>query len=133
MKRKRANKLANFLCICICICSMSFLTGCSGIDSSTDMYARIENQTKQFSQHAELIKNDSVAYGTEKIYEAATWWKHHCWGFAAGFLVVGVWLLLLIREDQGTRKKVIIWFLGFGFLGSLITGFVLPFLVGAFL
>lgn len=113
--------------------SMFLMTGCSSVDTQSDLYQRIKMQTDQFANATAQTKDDSVVYLTEQIYDACR--KCQAVGpyiFALS-IVIGVLLLHLVSEDQGIRQKAIgIFLVGIPFLVGLFT-FVVPWLVGTYL
>lgn len=109
------------------------LTGCSSVDTSSDLYQNIKQQTDQFASNSEEVKQNSLVYLTEQMYNTCITLKRVAPAVMIISWVVGGLLLHLITEDQTVRKKVLtIFIIGIPVL-MFVASYGLSWLVGNFL
>lgn len=85
-----------------------FSSGCSQVDTQSDLYQHIKNQTEQFSQQTinqgKYTLVELAYYITNKLKSTAPF-------IIIGSIVLGVIFLTLVQKDQATRKRIIIIFI----------------------
>lgn len=92
------------------ILSMMMLTGCE-IQSDTELYNQIQNQTSMFADNTQQAKQNSVVYITEKAYDFCNSLKSIAPIVIVISIAIGLLLLHLVQEDQGIRKKALFLFI----------------------
>jgi len=127
---KQVRLKISYLCSLV---MMMFLPGCGQIDTSTDLYQSIQQQTQQFTADVDERKKYSVAYFTEGAYVFCNACKQYAPIIIVVSIFIGILILHIVSEDQTIRRKAImIFFIGIPIL-MLILAFGLSWLVGAFL
>lgn len=110
-----------------------FLTGCSQVDTSSDLYQSIQQQTQQFTADASDRKVYSAAYIIEKTYEFCTICQAWAPLVSAVSILIGALILHLVSEDQAIRRKAwAIFIIGIPVLMGIFGG-LLPWFVGEYL
>lgn len=133
LKFEDFKKICTRLSYLVTLMGTMILTGCGGVDTSSDLYQNIQQQTQQLTLDAAEKKQYSVAYVTEKAYEFCNACKQYAPTIIVASILIGVLLLHIISEDQAIRRKAIMIFF-FGIPGvMLLLAFGLSWLVGAFL
>ena len=118
---------------CSVAMTMLWLTGCGQVDTSTELYQNIQQQTQQFTADASERKQYSVAHLTESAYEFCNGCKACAPVVIIASILIGVLILHIVSEDQTIRRKAImIFFVGIPVV-MLALAFGLSWLVGAFL
>lgn len=118
------------------VCStvaMMLLAGCGQVNTSSDLYQNIQQQTQQFTADVDERKKYSVAHLTEGAYEFCNACKQYAPIVIVASIFIGILILHIVSEDQTIRRKAImIFFIGIPVIMLALT-FGLSWLVGAFL
>ncbi|MCR5338214.1 MAG: hypothetical protein K6E75_06625 [Lachnospiraceae bacterium] len=87
------------------------LAGCSMVRTDSQIYQSIQQQTQAFQQNSDKAKQDSVVYLTEKLYAFCNRMKRVTPIVVPVSILIGVFLLLMVQNDQAIRKKAIVIFI----------------------
>lgn len=115
------------------VVSLFLLTGCSGVDTNSDMYNKIKEQTQQFTNQTQASRQESAAYFTERMYEFCNDLKKCAPAVIVGSILIGVLLMHIISEDQAIRRQAILVFIVAIPLVMFLVTYGLSWLVGTFL
>ena len=118
--------------VLMCMMCVMFLTGCQ-VDTSTDLYNHIKQQTDVYTNNTAQIKKDSVVYLTEKAYDFCNNLKRVAPMVIIGSEVIGLALLNIVKEDQRIRKHALFLFIITIPLIMFLLTYGLSWLVGTFL
>lgn len=121
------------VCACVLFLFVLTMTGCSSVDTSSDLYQHIKSQTDQFANNTEQAKEDSIVYLTEKAYDFCNSLKRVAPFIIIGSFLFGILLLHIITEEQAIRQKAIFVFCVTIPAVTIILTYGLSWLVGTFL
>lgn len=116
----------------LCFPNMLLLTGCSQVNTDSELYQKIDSQTKMLSEGIESAETHGTAWLVQKVFSISNTLKGVAPFIIAGSILFGLLLLHMVDKDQAIRKKAILLFFIIIPIGMIILTYGMAYMCGVF-